>query len=442
MVMFSLHKVVGVDMVSLIRCGVLRTEMMLNVKTASCVFVISLLSLAPCSDGMAQGFQCDCKVTAITQLDDSFPGRYRRSFDRYVQVISPDGKPINIFAQKEISDRQLLHVRDVTLHFLTNVPGSRFGFDKGKVANRMASNHAMLMILKGSDGEFREPRIPAQPLFATEVVVEGSPAYITNDYEGHRDATLEEVLHCVHDNGIGVDVPHAPKGVLGEYQKEIRRATTHAMDHGLWPTPTAKDEVADWIEELRDEGSLTQEYLASVVDSYYGLWGPFEESGGMWGIYAAKARSDIKQVDPQGYRLMQMFFPEVLTYSAKIDPNFRGTFFLKFNPQEPYTHKSRYLVKAALGGSQNSNLVGNAKDNRLAGNQGNNRIDGMEGEDTVVYPGPKTRYRVTELPDGTIEVVGDGVDRLVNIEHLEFDGEKKKALQIAPHVPHNLPSNW
>ena len=412
-----------------------------GLRTVSRFFTFVVFCVAICDAGIAQEFLCDCKVTDIAQLDDSFPGRYRRSFDRYVQVISPDGKPINIFAQKEISDLQLLHVRDVMVHFLTNVPRSRFGVDKGRLANQMAANHAMMMILKGSDGEYREPRIPAQPLFDTETVVEGSKAYLTNDYEGHRDATLEEVLHCVHDNGIGVDVPRAPKGVLPDYQQEIRRATANAMKRSLWPAAVAEDEVADWIEELRDEGSLTQEYLASVIDSYYGLWGPFEDPGGMWGIYAAKTRSDIKRVDPMGFGVVGMFFPDVLTYQATIDPTFRGTFFLEFNPKEPYTHKSRYLVNAALSGSQNSNLIGNARNNCLAGNQGDNLIDGMEGEDTVVYPGPKTRYRVTELPDGTIEVVGDGVDRLVSIEHLEFDGEKKAALNIVSPVPHNLPRN-
>ena len=392
-----------------------------------------------CDQGTGQEINSGCKVTAISQLDDTFPERYRRSFDRYVQVISPSGKPINIFAQKEISDLQLLHVRDVMVHFLTNVSGSRFGEEKGAVANRMAANHAMMMILKGSDGEYREPRIPAQPLFATETVVEGTAAYQTNDYERHRDATLEEVLHCVHDHGIGVDVPHAPEGVLKEYQQEIRRATTHAMKNSLWPTATAESEVSDWIEELRDEGSLTQEYLASVIDSYYGLWGPFKDPGGMWGIYAAKTRADIQREDPSGYRIVEMFFPDVLTYNPTIDPKFQGTFNLKFNPKEPYTHKSRYLVDASLSGNKNSNLVGNARDNRLAGNMGDNQIDGLQGDDTVVYPGPKDRYRVTKMSDGTIEVVGDGVDRLFNIEHLEFDGDRKKARQIMPNVPHNLP---
>ena len=113
------------------------------------------------------------------------------------------------------------------LHYLTNLPDSEFGADKSPIANRMADNRAMMMICKGHDGQFREPRIPAQPLYADETIVEGTAAYIDNNFEDHRDATLEEILHCVHDNGIGVDVRGAPHGVLPEYQKQIRAATTH-----------------------------------------------------------------------------------------------------------------------------------------------------------------------------------------------------------------------
>ncbi|MDG2104792.1 MAG: hypothetical protein P8J91_13665 [Pirellulaceae bacterium] len=381
----------------------------------------------------------ECQVTAITPLSKAFPKRYRQSFDRYVQVIAPSGKPINIFAQKEISDAQIRHVRDVMVHFLSDFPGSEYGSHKGNIADRMAENHAMIMILKGTDGQYREPRIPAQPLFDTETIVEGTPAYMTNDFERHRDATLEEVLHCVHDNGIGVDVRNAPQGVLPEFQKEIRKATTHAMRAEIWPTASAPEDVADWIEELRDEGSLTQEYLASVIDSYYGLWGPFDEDVGMWGIYVAKTRTDIEAKDPQGYRLMGKFFQPFLSYTAIIDPSMVGTFKMYYDSDSPYTHKSQYLLNAELSGGANANLTGNAQDNRLAGNAGDNVIDGGEGSDTVIFPGPESRYQVTKDAKGNLRVVGDGTDTLVRVENIEFDGAANRAKRFVAPVPANLP---
>lgn len=378
------------------------------------------------------------KATRIHKVTDDFPREYRRVFDRYVQLIAPNGKPIHVFAQPEISAAQIRHVRDVMLHYLTDLPDSEFGKNKGAIADRMADNRAMMMICKGHDGQYREPRIDAQPLYADETIVEGSSAYINNEFEDHRDATLEETLHCVHDFGIGVDVRGAPKGVAPEFQIEIRAATTFAMKNHIWPTRRADGETKDWIEELREEGSLTQEYLASAIDSYYGLWGPFDKDFGMWGIYIAKTRADIKAKDPKGFSLVEKFFHPFLTYSAEIDAGFEGTFLMAFDPKTAYTHKSRYLLNARLTGEKNSNLTGNAQDNTLAGNAGDNVIDGGDGHDTAVFAEPESAYTVTKNKDGSTTVVGEGTDRLVNIEKIIFDGKKLESKMFVAPVPHNL----
>ena len=378
------------------------------------------------------------KSSRVHKVTKSFPRKYQRAFDRYVQVIAPNGKPIHIFAQKQISDTQLRHVRDVMLHYLTDLPGSEFGTNKGSIANRMADNRAMMMICKGHDGQYREPRIFAQPLYADETIVEGSPAYINNEFENHRDATLEETLHCVHDFGIGVDFRGAPKGALPDFQKQIRAATTFAMENNIWPTKTTDSEAGDWIEELRQEGSLTQEYLASVIDSYYGLWGPFDEDFGMWGLYIAKTRPDIKSKDSKGFALMRKFFHPYLTYNAEIDSEFDGTFSMTFDSKKLYTHKSRYLLNARLTGKKNSNLTGNGQDNTLAGNTGDNTIDGLAGRDTVVFAKPESAYNVTKNDDGSITVVGEGTDQLLNIEKIIFDGMKLDSQRFVSPVPHNL----
>ena len=375
------------------------------------------------------------KRTRIAKVTDEFPRRYQNAFDRYVQVIAPNGKPINIFAQEEISDAQIRHVREVMVHYLTDFPGSKYGTNKGAIANRMAENGATMMICKGHDGQYREPRINAQPLYADETIVEGTDAYINNQFEEHRDASLEEILHCVHDNGIGVDVSGAPKGVLPEFQKELRLATTHALNAGIWPTESAAEDTSDWIEELRQEGSLTQEYLASVIDSYYGLWGPFDEDFGMWGVYIAKTREDIKRKDPRGYAITETFFHPCLTYDAEIVSSFQGTFSMTFEQELPYTHKSQYLLDAHLTGDNDSNLTGNDQDNTLAGNAGDNVIDGREGTDTVVFSKPRSAYQITKHDDGSITVVGEGTDKLIGIEELVFDGDRLEASKFVDPVP-------
>jgi len=362
-------------------------------------------------------------IVKIAPIPDHFPSKVRSSFNRYTQVVMPNGKPINIYAQNKISDAQMIQVRNMLIFWLTNIPNSYYGADKIAVANKMGDNRATLMLLNGSDGDTQPPSLNAQPLYETEIVVPGSAWYINNDFE-HRDATFEEVLHLVHDTGIGVDGDNTQPGALPNFQTEIRIATNNAIANNfqIWPITAKTDsDVKSWYNELAAENSLSQEYLAAVIDSYYGLWGPFQETdGGMWGLYIAKNRADIESKDPMGYALMMRFFSPYLTYNAQLDSGFAGTFTMTFDPNTPYTHKSQYLLHATLTGTNNANLTGNDQGNHLSGNAGDNVLDGLEGIDTAVYPGKASMYTITKNSDGTITVVGDGTDTLINIEEIIF----------------------
>ncbi|MFT5193211.1 MAG: hypothetical protein ACI9EW_003683 [Cellvibrionaceae bacterium] len=364
------------------------------------------------------------EITEIASIPDIFPANIRNTFDRYTQVIPQNGKPINIYAQSRISTVQIIQARSTLVFWLTDIPGSVYGADKSAVANQMGNNKAVLMLLNGSDGDENPPEIDGQPLYETELVVPGSAAYIHNDYEQHRDATFEEILHLVHDTGIGVDGENAQLGALPAFQAEIRKATNHAIGNNfqIWPTTAAEGgEERGWFNELEAENSLSQEYLAAVIDSYYGLWGPFQEANaGMWGFYIAQTRADIETKDPMGAALMEQFFSPYLTYNAQLDPSFNGTFLMTFDPQTPYTHKSQYLLDATLTGDNHANLTGNSQANRLAGNDGNNMLDGMSGDDTAVYLRPQSEYIITHNSDSSVTVIGDGTDTLVNIEKIAF----------------------
>ena len=52
---------------------------------------------------------------------------------------------------------------------------------------------------------------------------------MTNDFD-HRDAAFEEILHLIHDMGIGVDGSNSISNpALPEYQAEIRAAQINAI---------------------------------------------------------------------------------------------------------------------------------------------------------------------------------------------------------------------
>ncbi|MBB1385882.1 hypothetical protein H5119_10065 [Pseudoalteromonas sp. SG45-5] len=270
------------------------------------------------------------------------------------------------------------------------------------------------MLLNGEDdGTNTAAELAGQPLYYSEMQVEGGSWYINQNYE-HRDASYEEILHLVHDYGIGVDQNTTFNGVLPVYQANIRAAQINALSDKLWAWSA---EQASWISELTAENSLSQEYLASVVDSYYGLWGANKESSfGMWGVYIAKTRDDLASKDPQGLDIMDnKFFHPYLTYNARIDESFIGDFSLSFNANLPYTHHSQYLKDVTLTGNNSSNVVVNKFDNNITGNSAQN---------TVIFSGSSSVYQVSYENDRVIvqdmRDNQDGLNALTSIEKLQF----------------------
>ena len=267
-------------------------------------------------------------------------------------------------------------------------------------------------------------------LYSAETPVEGDDWFMNNDYD-HRDAAFEEILHLVHDNGIGIDKPGYAEGALPSYQAQIRNATTH--NQPTWLDPPGNgfwgEDQYDWIIELQDEGSLTQEYLASVVDVYYGLWGNY--GAGMWGIYEASTRGELGTGDPPGYALMPQFFHPQLTWMVMLAPTLNETFRMTFDPSIGYTWKSQYYLHATLLGSNDANLVGNAENNCFGPNAGTNEIDGgsSSGVDVCMFQGNCTEYSITCSASDACHIVDsvnnrDGVTYTSNIDALTFfDGD-------------------
>lgn len=346
---------------------------------------------------------------------------YKKYYSKYIKYIAPNGKSINIIAQDKVNDEQLLRAYNQLSYYLEN-----FGeYDKSVIANRMADNKATLIMPNGADGEtdIPEEALVGQPLYQMEVPTDGGKWYIDNDYH-HRDAAFEEIFHMVQDYGIGTK---GNPGSMPDLQKEIYTAMSNALpknksewgEKGLWGLQSKK-----WLLELEKEGSLEQEYLASVIDSYYGLWGPYKEAnGGMWGIYTSKTREDVIKNDILGYKIVSKFLPSYLTYMVRIDPEFSGSFKMYFDKNDPYTYKSQYMINTRLLGSKNSGIIGNAEDNTFMGNMGDNTIEGKEGIDVVQYSGSSDQYKIFISESSVVvedSLKRDGKDKLFNIEILRF----------------------
>lgn len=395
-------------------------------------------------------------------LDSS--GIHKKLFCKYYGLEAENGDYVHIYAQNRISDLQIMRAVGVLEFYLTDFPNSRYGSNKSTILSQMASNNATLLLLNGNhqendifDTEDEEIlSLEGQELYEEELVVEGSQSYLTNS---PRDATFEEILHLVHDYGIGTTTDPDIQGALPNYAREIDSATQYAIAHNIW------NPDHNWYSELEEEGSLSQEYFASVIETYFGYWGASSYSG-TWGVYSAKDRKDVKSMDINGTELVSKFLPDFLTTPAYIDDNFEGTFSLKFDTEIPYTHKSRYLMFASLTGNKDSNLIGNKHPNLLAGNSGSNLIDGNAGDDVVYYDGVKEAYSVSIYGDKVIiknEVNGiEHADVLINVEAIlfkdrlhilknsklvlseEFCQEPESSMSLFCQVPEvvNEPSVW
>jgi len=84
------------------------------------------------------------------------------------------------------------------------------------------------------------------------------------------------------------------------------------------------------------------------------------------------------------------------------------------------------LIENVVGGAGNDTLSGNLADNKLTGGGGSDTLDGGAGSDTSVHSGRSTDYSWLRASDGSWTVTDlrtgapDGVDKLINIEWLQF----------------------
>ncbi len=379
------------------------------------VFLI-LLFIFSCSNDNSENQpigQANPELGIENIIPSNLGKEYSANFNRYTKFVTPNGGKIHIVAQSNLTDEQIVRTRSTLEHFLKNYPGSEYGDNKSELANKMAENGAILTLLNGQDNGNNPVEVNGQALFENEIQVEGHPWYINQDYNNHRDATYEEILHLVHDYGIGIDGHNSFPGAMPKYQSEIRQAQKNALSTNLWGIGADK-----WINELTDENSLTQEYLAALIDSYYGLWGGWTDSNthGMWGIYVAKTRNEIFLEDPVGGEIMNnKFFHPYLTYNARIDSSFNGIFSLKFDSLKPYTNHSQYLKDITLLGNNDTSVYINQLDNNITGNKGTN---------TVIFNGNSSEY-IIDITDIEISVTDkvsnrDGVNILKEIEKIKF----------------------
>lgn len=370
----------------------------------------------------------------VVPLPSTMPAVLAEVFVSYSKVVAPNGKPIHIFADAGWSEARIVKARKVLEHVLEDAPGARYGGDKTTVANAMADNRATLVLFETEEaleaalsGPLGRIDLGLQDLRANECPIEGSEDYLAHET---RDASYEEIIHLVHDYGI--------KPALPEYHAELVAASDAATARGIW---------RGWPDD--EPENHANEYLGVLYDNYLDLWWPnptkyegipVEERGGIppgqshFGRFHVNSRARLREVDADGYALIEAFFQPYLTYTPELPEGFAGIFSIELDPESRYTNKSQHLRHVTLTGSGDAGLSGNGGDNRLTGNGGDNTLrgnggddflDGGAGGDTAVFHGNRSEYEIQHTPEGALRVVDgvpnrDGTDELKNVELLRF----------------------
>jgi hypothetical protein len=347
----------------------------------------------------------------IIQVPSHINPRYQENYDRYIMFVPENKIPSLLFIQKGVSEARVIRSKEITEFFLADVPGSQYGHDKTEVANKMGENGAVILLLTGAH---RDPnnlpgnQLPGQELYESETPVPGDEWYMTQVRE-HRDAGFEEILHFVHDNGIGATTD----GALEEYNSEIESAVVENAEKGLLTLRPGFD-------------SNCQEYLAGIVDCYYGLLDAVGRERS-FGRYTLITREKVIAQDALGHGLIAKFFPPYINIPFSLDPQFSGTFKMHL-ATEKYTRRSQYLLHLRITGTNDVNVEGNAQDNIIIQNPGDNRIDGGQGVDVVFYEKPYNGVTMSRA-NGAVQVQGSGTDLLDNIEYIVF---KDAVVKINP----------
>ncbi len=348
-----------------------------------------------------------CRQDTVTA---AVPPQFAQSglFNRYYALEMNGMRPMQFLFQDSLTQAQIERVVRITRWYLTDVPGSQYGADKAPVIARLAATNGTMVVPNGSHVEGVDLGVRGQELYANEIAAEGSAWYLANDPE-HRDASLEEIFHQVHDNGIGTNTP----GALPEYQAALLAEANRAIADGRWGAGQTER-----LAELAREGSLAQEYIASVIDNWYGMWAHSSRGSG---YYVPNSRATVRTEDPAGEALLHAFLGDIREYEAYVDPTFTGTFHLALDTTAaPYSHKSQYLRGARLTGTNPSSILGNELDNTLRGNSADNTLNGGAGNDTAVYCGMSTDYVVTREGENVVVTGPDGRDVLIDVESLHF----------------------
>jgi hypothetical protein len=140
----------------------------ISVSLLCCLYI----SLRILSQSLPDNIDIKGSSNGVINMPTTVPAIFHNiRFLKYTKIACHNGEAIQILALNQISEAQIVRARKMLEFYLQYLPGTQFGLDDR----------------------------------SNEPSVEGHVLYHTNNYTEHHHASVEEILHLMHDLGIGID---------------------------------------------------------------------------------------------------------------------------------------------------------------------------------------------------------------------------------------------
>ncbi|QTC87462.1 calcium-binding protein [Brevundimonas pondensis] len=221
--------------------------------------------------------------------------------------------------------------------------------------------------------------------------------------------------------GDGIEELRFADGTVWTWEQMEDRILEDEAERDAADEPMTGSEADDWL--MGDEGDQV------FVESGGHDWLDGRAGSDLIILAGGSADYEFRRMADGGVVIRNLVTSGTMTVSDIEKVQFSGASDV-YNLHDLVADYGSNLSDAWLEGTaRNDFLYGLAGNDSLGGGAGDDFIDGGEGTDVAVYSGSSGDYTATRNSDGSVTVASvsgsEGVDTLVNVEALYFNGEQR-----------------
>ncbi|MDV7340367.1 calcium-binding protein [Terasakiella sp. A23] len=198
--------------------------------------------------------------------------------------------------------------------------------------------------------------------------------------------------------------------------------------HHFFATSGNAAQITDFMIEF-----VRSDHMADLYQDLWDGWaevgtGPFMQFGdvgepglyGSWSMY-----EDLANTNPRAELLEELNATTTLTWEDRGGDHF----------QQGVIEEGTASADTLIGTTQEDFLIGSDGDDTLVGGLGNDGLHGGDGQDHVILNGSVEDYSFTAIENGYLSDGLDGLDRLIDIEYVDFSDGSQLQLDTGEITP-------